>query len=174
MTYHTPRAPLDAQAQQESEYIITESQLREHARSARDCGKEDMTDFPSRERTKANEDELEGIENEIRSRPHNPAPESCEIEGDPCLCMGSPCSRMKDHDEQVKKQERERVLKELWNGIDCTMDFADANSVECDGCILAITHVGCPPDNPLDTHEIFDGCLIESLRGQNESKGEPE
>ena len=69
------------------------------------------------------------------------------------------------HDAAIAAKAREEVLDELYNGVDCTTDPTDANSIKCAGCSLAMTHVGHPEDNPLDTGEVFDGCLIESLRG---------
>ena len=46
-----------------------------------------------------------------------PVPEPCEIEGDPCICMGSPCKRMKEHDRAIaqaaEKRGYDRALDEF-------------------------------------------------------------
>ena len=66
--------------------------------------------------------------------------------------------------EEARKEERERVLNAIFNGIDCLCDPESANEKNCHGCTLAMTHVECHHGNVLDTREKFDGCLIESLR----------
>jgi hypothetical protein len=73
----------------------------------------------------------------------------------------------------IVAQAREKVLDEIFHSVDClTLNPKRANEKQCNNCSLKMSHVECYQGNVLDTREMFDGCLLESLRSATSTAGD--